>query len=689
MEAYSLSSEYLKKNGAPWFAVMGEFHYSRFAHRYWKRSLMRMRACGIDIVSTYVIWIHHEETEGRISFEGDLDLRRFIETAGECGLKVFLRIGPWVHAEVRNGGLPDFLLNKPFKPRTNDERYFDYVKRFYSRIFEQTKGLQNKDGGPVIGVQIENEYGHCGGTGGEEGELHMRRLTEIAKEVGFDVPYFTATGWGGAVTGGLIPVMGAYCDAPWDPRTEKLEPNPNYLISYERNDKNIGSDHGLGYGLTFDTVKFPYLMAELGSALNSTYHRRIRIDARDIGAMTLCKLGGGCNLIGYYMFHGGTNPVGRLTTFEENRESGSLNDMPVFNYDGYAPIGQWGQYADVSRELRPILLFIHSFGSGLCRMPAVIPEDNPKKSDDSGHIRYSFRTDGRSGYLFINNYQRGYSQKEHKDITLSAVLGDGRAVFEHLTVHDGDYYIYPFNMRIGSALLRTAKATPLCRIGNDYVFYTDGDPDYNIEGETESRLITLTKDEACHALKLRADREYLLVSSGDAAADKDRVILTFTGECSFSSYPELPAAPPSFRSAGKNGDMFRYEYIANLPEMTPDVRLIRENERSYNVSIAYRGQDCEDILLYIGYSASSFEISVNGKKIDDGYYSGDPAVISLAYFGYPESLNITLSPLETGDRVYLEKPPAYKNGRACEVWKVTASVIRSVSVKISSGEVTQ
>ncbi len=173
---------------------------------------------------------------------------------------------------------------------------------------KRLRGCFIGDGGAIIGVQIENEYGHCGGLQGEEGEEHMRTLTKMEKEIGFDAPLYTATGWGGAVTGGLIPVMGGYCDAPWATTTEKLEPSGNYVITHERNDHGIGSDHHIGYGVTFDFNDFPYLTAELGGGLQVTSHRRCVSSGTDIGAMSFTKLASGVNLLGYYMYHGGTNP---------------------------------------------------------------------------------------------------------------------------------------------------------------------------------------------------------------------------------------------------------------------------------------------------------------------------------------------------------------------------------------------
>ena len=93
-----------------------------------------MKAGGLEIAATYVFWIHHEEIENQYDFSGDRDLRLFVQTCKECGMKLWLRIGPWAHGEARNGGFPDWLLKKEYEPRTNDERYFSVVERWYKKI---------------------------------------------------------------------------------------------------------------------------------------------------------------------------------------------------------------------------------------------------------------------------------------------------------------------------------------------------------------------------------------------------------------------------------------------------------------------------------------------------------------------------------------------------------------------------
>ena len=474
----SYTDKYLTVDGKPWFPVMGEIHYSRLQPDDWERELWKMKNGGVDVVSAYTIWIHHEEIEGEWNFSGCRDLRRFLSEVKKCGLYCFLRIGPWAHGECRNGGFPDWLVKKQEAAteagevtedgeavpcsdqankrkmvlRSNDPEYLSYVRRFYEKIYEQAKGYFLKEDGPIIGIQIENEYGHCGGFTGPEGEEHMRTLQKMAREIGFDVPLWTATGWGGAVTGGMLPVMGGYCEAPWDPRTTEIEPSGNYIFTRERNDHAIGSDHGLGEDITFDMNKFPYLTAELGGGLQVTAHRRPIATGKDTEAMSLVKLGSGCNLLGYYMYHGGTNPEGKKTTLQESKETGYPNDLPVLSYDFNAPLKEYGQITDTWRRIRRLSLFLHDFGSELCEMEYIPQPGNPSDPGDLSSLRTAVRclADGSKGYLFVNNYVRRQVMKNHPDTELKAYGPDGRVLadFGKVDIEDGDYFFFPFETEV-------------------------------------------------------------------------------------------------------------------------------------------------------------------------------------------------------------------------------------------------
>lgn len=155
-----VNSYYMSMDGKPVIPVMGEFHYSRYPHEQWEEEILKMKAGGINVLPTYIFWSLHEEQEGVFNWSGNLDIRRFFELCKKHDMNVIVRIGPFGHGEIRNGALPDWLFAKPLEVRSNDENYLFYAKRLYEEIAKQLEGLYYKDGGPIIGTQIENEHQH-------------------------------------------------------------------------------------------------------------------------------------------------------------------------------------------------------------------------------------------------------------------------------------------------------------------------------------------------------------------------------------------------------------------------------------------------------------------------------------------------------------------------------------------------
>ncbi|HEX3075307.1 MAG TPA: beta-galactosidase [Lachnospiraceae bacterium] len=676
---FGYNSNYMLKDQEPWFPVMGEIHYSRYPKQYWRESLYKMKAGGVEVVSSYVIWIHHEEIEKEYDFTGNKDLREFITACKDCGLSLVLRIGPWSHAEVRNGGFPDWLLRKDYEVRTNDAGYLEEVRRLYTKIYEQAEGLLLKDGGPVIGVQIENEYGHCGGLDGEEGERHMRLLTEMAKEIGFDVPIYTATGWGGAVTGGLLPVMGGYCEAPWDQRLMEIEPSGNYVFTHERNDHNIGSDYGFGTGITFDISKFPYLTAELGGGLQVTHHRRPVAYSTDIGAMSMVKLGSGVNLLGYYMYHGGTNPEGKLTTLQESKATGSINDLPVLNYDFRAPIREYGQISETFKEIKLLTMFLKDFGSEICEMPAIIPESNPLFPTNFTDLRTSYRYKENKGYIFVNNYQRRYAMENHRHVVLTVPLENETVTYPAIDIADRDYFFYPFNMNLGNAVLKTALATPLCKLSNSnstYVFYTDKDPSYCIEGELNgTKLLTLTREEAKNAWKVKLDQEYLIVSDSSVIEEKDTITIFGRRKPILKVFPAFTSIPEGFVVTRTEGDFTVYEKAVDSIEATAGCTLIAESDsvKRYEIKVDLSSKPA-DAFVRINYQGDSAKIYKDGVCIADHFYTGKVWEIGLRQFDFPGKLEMEVFPLKENEAVFLESWPEMKDGIACELTNVAIDI---------------
>lgn len=175
----AVNSRCWEKNGEPVFPIMGEMHYSRVPSQNWETELCKMKALGIQVVSSYHIWLHHEPEKGQFRFSGSYDVRRFVQLCQKCGLLFVARIGPWAHGEVRNGGFPDYVAH--LRTRTNDPDYLMAVRRYFTALFQQLNGLFWKDGGPIVAVQIENELANQ--------PEHLALLKKMACEIGFEVPF--------------------------------------------------------------------------------------------------------------------------------------------------------------------------------------------------------------------------------------------------------------------------------------------------------------------------------------------------------------------------------------------------------------------------------------------------------------------------------------------------------------------
>ncbi len=708
MEDYDYTPIYLTKNKEPWFPVMGEIHYSRYPEKYWREALLKMKAGGIQIVSTYVIWIHHEEIENNWDFSGNKNLQKFTKICKECGLSLFLRIGPWCHGEVRNGGFPDWLLKKDFEPRSNNTLYFNEVKKFYKKIYEQVKDFFNCNDGPIIGIQIENEFGHCGGLSGKEGEKHIRYLTSLARNIGFNVPFYTATGWGGAVTADLIPVMGGYVEAPWDQRITEIEPSGNYLFSYERNDHNIGNDFGFGEDLTFDINKYPYLTAELGGGLQVTVKRRPVALSFDIGALTLVKLGSGVNLLGYYMYHGGTNPKGKLTFLQESKETGSLNDLPEFSYDFRAPIREFGQISETYKELKKFTLFTADFGKELCKMKAFISKENPQKVADFEHLRFSWRylkeKDGKCrGYLFVNNYIRRYKAGEYKNIKLQLPIFDSKDTicFRFPQIKNEDYFFLPFNMPVGDSCIQTAYVTPFCILRNIrpvYFFYRTSISEYYNESElinyekdkkpSTADIIIITKQEVLNAYKIKLDKEYLFISDSTIYYDNKTLYFKSKKKLSFKCFPALPKI---FNNLIKKEDLngfYNYELNKTEEELPLTVKFceIKRDEQKviYEVMVPEWRVDktIDDCFLNVFFEGNSAKLFIDNQYVDDTLFIGKdyPWVIGLKRFyentkiGKKKNICIEVSSLRKDEKVFLENWPEIEHDYICKITNIKAEL---------------
>ena len=463
-----INTQYLTLDGKPWLPVMGEFHYSRFPEQYWDEELLKMKAGGVQVVSTYVFWIHHEEIEGQFDWSGQRNLRRFVELCKDHGLYVFLRIGPYAHGEVRNGGLPDWVVARG-ATRRNDPQYLTSVRRYFEQVGQQVKGLFWKDGGPIIDIQLENEYSQ---RGPDAGAAHIRELKKMAREAGMVAPFYSVTGWDNAVypPGEVMPVFGGYVDNFWDSSLTDLPPAGYYLF------ETLRAEVPAQEGETTSGISYPYFLAEAGGGMQVAYHRRPVISGDDIAAMTLTRLGSGANLYGYYMFQGGANPDGKRTSLQESVETDHVYDLPRVSYDFQAPLGQYGQMNPAFRATKPFHLFLNDFGSYLAPMATVLPRTTPADPGDRTTVRAAARIHGDHGFVFVNNYQRLYPLANHRDVQFQVILPSETLVLPRKPagIPSGAYFIWPVNLDLGGVLLKycTAQLLTMVREGNaDYYFF--------------------------------------------------------------------------------------------------------------------------------------------------------------------------------------------------------------------------
>ncbi|SOD68974.1 Glycosyl hydrolases family 35 [Streptomyces sp. 1222.2] len=468
-----VNSRWLTRGGRPWFPVSGEFHYTRYPAGEWEEELLKMKAGGVTAVAAYVIWIHHEEIEGRVRFDGDRDLRRFAELCARHGLDLIPRIGPWVHAEVRGGGLPDWVLDRTDAPRTDDPAYLAPVCTWFAAIAGQLRGLDRAHGGPVVALQIENEL--------YDRPDHLLTLKRTAQEAGLAAPLWTSTAWGGVrlPPDELLPLYGGYPDAFW---TEADGGWPDtcrkhFFFTHQRDDEGIGADlrpttarGGDGEG---PTDRFPWATCELGGGMAVAYHRRPRVEAADVGALALTKIGCGSVWQGYYMFHGGTNPPGERTTLQESHATGYPNDLPLLTYDFQAPLGEYGQYRPSYDELRLQHLLLADFGHLIAPMASAVPERQPASQDDRETLRWAVRGDGRSGFLFVNNHQPHEPLPDHRGTTFTVEFPDGpegpesgalTLPSEPVTIPRGAYFCWPLRLDLAGLRLDWATAQPVCTV---------------------------------------------------------------------------------------------------------------------------------------------------------------------------------------------------------------------------------
>lgn len=697
----SFTNYYMELNGKPYFAICGEFHYSRYPEADWETEIRKMKMSGINVVATYIFWNHHEEIEGEFDWADNRNLRKFTRLCQDNGLYVILRVGPFCHGEVRNGGLPDWLFGREFDVRSNDEGYLSYVRRLFAEIGREADGLMYKDGGPVIGIQLENEFNAAaalweqtakqgdeylrGGIGGAEGAEHMRLLKEYAAESGLIAPIYTSTGWGEApfLEDEVLPLYGGYAYTPWsisDPN-QIQKPTPEYVFV------NFHDDHAPGgeFNPPYKRTKYPFACCEMGGGMQTWYLSRFQVEPESVAAMTLMKLAGGCNFVGYYMFHGGTNPVGR---------TGYLNESttPKLTYDFQAPIGEFGQIRQSNSLLRPLHYFLRQFADRLAPMATVLPDGAGAITPEDAHtLRYAVRSDGKSGFLFVNNYQDHVEMDMHEGVVFTVQLGEEAVTFPQrssLTVQQKASFLLPFNFALDGLNLKYATAQPVTAVQSaeaaTYFFSMPEGVDGEFLVEASDDILRVSTDAAGtveqgstgYNVLIAHDVSSMIVIKRDGAREvriyamsaKDSAALWELEDNGqrrilFSAVP--PVQTPDgieFHSCGVNEFSFREYVTADQPAVEwstiqAETSVSSRSEgwfQAYNVQVPLKKvaftsrrihdhklalqlpqealQDGEEVLLSIDYTGNVGYAFAGGQLFHDHFYNGLPWEIGLSRF---------------------------------------------------------
>ncbi len=191
-QRFAVQGDQFVLDGKPFVIRSGEMHYPRIPREAWRDRLAKLRAMGLNTVTTYVFWNVHEAQPGVFDFTGDRDLASFLRIAQEEGLWVILRPGPYVCAEWEFGGLPSWLLKeRSMKVRSSDPRFVEAAKRYILRVGEETRDLMVDKGGPILMVQVENEYGSFG-----TDRAYMRAMGDVFAQAFDGLRYTTDSVWG-------------------------------------------------------------------------------------------------------------------------------------------------------------------------------------------------------------------------------------------------------------------------------------------------------------------------------------------------------------------------------------------------------------------------------------------------------------------------------------------------------------
>lgn len=326
-------------NEEPIRILSGAIHYFRVVPDYWEDRLLKLKACGFNTVETYIPWNLHEPEEGKFKFDGLADVERFIALAGELGLHVIVRPSPYICAEWEFGGLPAWLLREPdVHLRCMDERYLRKVDAYYDVLIPKLVPLLSTNGGPILAVQIENEYGSYGND-----KNYLSYLKNGMQERGINVLLFTSDGpTDQMLQGGTLPDVLATVNFGSRPEEEFAK-----FREYRPDEPLFCMEYWNGW---FDHWLKPH-------------HTR---DGGDVADVLDRMLAAGAS-VNFYMFHGGTN-----FGFYNGANYQDKYEPTITSYDYDSPLSECG---DVTEKYRAVREVLRKHGADV---PDALPEPSRK-----------------------------------------------------------------------------------------------------------------------------------------------------------------------------------------------------------------------------------------------------------------------------------------------------------------------
>lgn len=310
-------------DGQPLSIYSGAIHYFRTVPEYWEDRLTKLKLAGFNTVETYVCWNLHEPQPGEFDFSGMLDIERFLKTAQDLGLYAIVRPGPYICSEWDFGGLPAWLLRDPgMRVRCMHEAYLAPVRRFYKELLARLAPLQITQGGNIIAMQIENEYGSYGND-----KAYLAQIEKIMRENGTDVLLFTSDGGEHSMlSGGTLPHI--FKTANFGSRSQQ---NFSVLRKYQPQGPMMCMEFWNGW---FD---------HWGEDHHSREPETVVQELRDMLAQNAS--------FNFYMFHGGTN-----FGYTSGANHDGSYQPTVTSYDDDALLNEWGGYTPKYHAVREVLL---------------------------------------------------------------------------------------------------------------------------------------------------------------------------------------------------------------------------------------------------------------------------------------------------------------------------------------------